>query len=130
MKLYASFAEAIREGAKIRPQTFGVMRKDNASCAFGAGYEAMNGSLENVSTDPVEDYYRYLTNAADCPIEGCDEGCSDQPQLTDIIIHLNDGHQWTREAIADWLETEEEKLGFITVVESENEVRVTAEIAS
>jgi hypothetical protein len=35
-------------------------------------------------------------------------------------MDLNDEHKWTREQIADWLEKEEEKLGFITIVEAES----------
>jgi hypothetical protein len=36
-----------------------------------------------------------------------------------MIWHLNDHHGWTREQIADWLYSEEEKLGFVTLVEAE-----------
>jgi hypothetical protein len=38
-----------------------------------------------------------------------------------VIFHLNDDHLWTREQIADWLESEEEKLGFITLTETESQ---------
>jgi hypothetical protein len=34
-------------------------------------------------------------------------------------MHLNDHHKWTREQIADWLELEEEKLGYVTIAEPE-----------
>lgn len=42
-----------------------------------------------------------LDHMLDCP--ACDDttGWS----LTNTIIHLNDDHEWTRERIADWLET-------------------------
>ena len=36
------------------------------------------------------------------------------PFLQDTIIHLNDEHKWTREAIADWLETLDYDLTFKT----------------
>lgn len=36
-----------------------------------------------------------------CPVnEDCGEGC-----VVANVIHLNDDHDWTRERIADWLET-------------------------
>lgn len=36
-----------------------------------------------------------------CPVDDC---CGND-LLFDVIITLNDKHQWTREAIADWLDT-------------------------
>lgn len=30
--------------------------------------------------------------------------CGNASTLTDIIIHLNDTHKWTREAVADWID--------------------------
>lgn len=44
---------------------------------------------------------------ASCPWYGTDQ-CSvawEVGRLVDVIIHLNDNHRWTREAIADWLDT-------------------------
>jgi hypothetical protein len=48
-------------------------------------------------------------------------GCSwttwaeyDQVQLTDVIIHLNDHHKWSREAVASWLEEQDWDLQFVT----------------
>lgn len=47
---------------------------------------------------------------ASCPANG---QCGDTIRaLPDVIIHLNDGHKWTREAIADWLETLDVDLSF------------------
>lgn len=34
--------------------------------------------------------------------------------LVDVIVHLNDHHQWSREAVADWLETKDWDLQFVT----------------
>lgn len=36
------------------------------------------------------------------------------PHLQATIIHLNDAHRWTREEIADWLETLDHDLTFKT----------------
>jgi hypothetical protein len=38
--------------------------------------------------------------------------------LIDIIIHLNDYHKWTREAVADWIETKDWDLQFVTPEET------------
>jgi hypothetical protein len=43
-----------------------------------------------------------LGNLANCP--GCGSVHPDT-QVVDIVIHLNDDLHWTREQIADWLET-------------------------
>lgn len=38
-----------------------------------------------------------------CPAKGCERA---HPKLLEyLIIHLNDDHRWTRESIADWLDT-------------------------
>lgn len=47
--------------------------------------------------------------SVDCPV--CDKS-SHRELLPDIIIHLNDEHHWTREQIADWLETLDIDLEF------------------
>lgn len=39
-----------------------------------------------------------LRRNGDCPV------CEDAMSLQWTIIHLNDNHEWTREAIADWLD--------------------------
>ena len=41
--------------------------------------------------------------------------------IRDVTMDLNDHHKWTREQIANWLEQEEEKLGYVTLVEKEAE---------
>lgn len=38
--------------------------------------------------------------------------CERQRTITDLVIHLNDHHKWSREAIADWLETLDIDLTF------------------
>ena len=78
------FAEAIRRGCKIAPiQCFGHYTEGKGTaCAIQAGVEA-GGS------------YRAL--CVPCPQCGSTE--------MDTIPHLNDSHRWTRERIADWLDT-------------------------
>lgn len=38
-------------------------------------------------------------------VKKCPCGCKNKTTLKSLVIHLNDGEQWTREAIADWLES-------------------------
>lgn len=47
--------------------------------------------------------------SVDCPV--CDKS-PHRELLPDIIIHINDEHHWTREQIADWLETLDIDLEF------------------
>lgn len=45
---------------------------------------------------------KMLKQRVDCP--GCDNEDWKDFDLKSVIIHLNDKHKWTREAIADWLD--------------------------
>lgn len=116
-KHFCSFSEAIREGARVRPQGFGELHKDGKSCAIGAGREAIYGTTESDQQhyDQVRVLFPYLRTRVNCPA-----GCFVKSTLFIVTYHLNDDHRWAREAIADWLELEEEKLGFVTVVDSES----------
>jgi len=87
-------SEAIRLGALLHRQCFG------ASCAFDhegavvatcalsgaidAGYQAQRRDLSVLS--------------ARCPL-----GCPYRLTRAALVVHLNDGHQWTRDQIADHL---------------------------
>ena len=122
-KHYASFSEAIREGAKLRPQQArNRLFEHGATCAAGAGLEAMGLT----DADCVHGFhfgkfliaaYPYLGRESVCP-QRCPDYVGDGSVLS-VVTHLNDMHRWTREAIADWLEKEEEKLGYVTVIDNE-----------
>lgn len=120
-KHFCSFSEAIREGAKIRPQGFGELVVGGKTCAIGAGLEAMGyADIGDSWLDAARKYPYLASRLADgfpCPVSEC--FCRPE-YLYRVVIHLNDHHRWTREAIADWLESEEEKLGFVTLVEGES----------
>lgn len=49
-----------------------------------------------------------LSKPSVCPVKGC----GDLGTVRAVIIHLNDSHKWTREAIADWLDTLDVDLRF------------------
>lgn len=102
-------SEAIRLGAMLKPQAFGkafvfVKFGELGSCALGAAEDAINGPIYEASdggAKQLEVYERYSLNKQrrDCP------SCDRPGRLSDVIVHLNDDHQWTRERIADWVET-------------------------
>lgn len=92
-------SEAIRLGAMMKPQIRGAIETDHGTCAYGAALDAV-GKLQECRSvglhislgwgDPFE-----LVN---CPVCG-------KPFHNKAIGHLNDFHCWTREAIADWVES-------------------------
>ena len=47
------------------------------------------------------------------PTKTVDVKCPAQ-RLVDLVIHLNDSHHWSREQIADWLDTLDADLRFGT----------------
>lgn len=93
-----TLSEAIRLGSMLHPQGFARFHgysHDQASivtCALGAAEDAGYRIVDM----PI------LRMAATCPAS---EWCRVCHCVYDVIIHLNDEHRWTREAIADWVET-------------------------
>ena len=51
-----------------------------------------------------------MRDTATCP--ACKGGDAHTNPITSMVIHLNDSKRWTREAIADWLETLDADLRF------------------
>jgi hypothetical protein len=126
MKHFCSFSEAIREGAKLRPQ--GVrLREDrvdkNTSCAIEAGIEAIGADFEWNDQIALCEIFPYLYTKASIPLNH-----ETYDDLFSICYMLNDAG-WTREQVADWLESEEEKLGFVTLTEPESQRSESPELA-
>ena len=100
-------SEAIRLGAMIRPQAVGRAFRHGRSCALGAALEATgmayNARRQRVDLDVTERWPwandRHLK--VRCP--SC-RTCF-HTGAGDVIAHLNDTHLWTRDAIAEWVET-------------------------
>ena len=99
-----SFSDAIRLGAAQGPQLFGeYLDGHGGSCAAGAA------AIGAGAADFPWSRWRVLLDRVDCcpvcmcttftrgPVPGI--GIS---QVIDVVIHLNNDHRWTREAIADW----------------------------
>lgn len=105
-------SEAIRLGAMMRPQAKEDLFVGGHSCALGAAYEAIG--LMTPDTDRcnnpsswhwrTRDAFPLLEEKVSCPIGDCWRTPDD---LAYVTTHLNDEHGWTREAIADWVESVE-----------------------
>lgn len=94
-------SEAIRLGAMLKPQGFGSssMYDPRRSCALGAASDAVGLALDS---------YRWLRLAKIWP--QLDESYASPAtrqvdRLLVVIYDLNDNRGWTRERIADWVET-------------------------
>lgn len=95
-------SDAIRLGSMIRPQAFGEYYAHGGSCAAGAAFEAVGIPEINDSawSAQEETWNRTLGRHVGCPVNQCCFGRS----VVNMVVHLNDDHQWTREQIADWVE--------------------------
>jgi hypothetical protein len=129
------FSEAIRLGSLLRPQSYGSIYDGKYSCALGALMEgagiALKATKRGNCTRHIQkqlhvDFFNtkcgraarqnpaYRTEASKtCPacsevisVNGAGEKCT--PNITSVIIHLNNEHMWTRERIADWVQSIED----------------------
>lgn len=88
-------SEAIRLGSTMKPQAFGSAFKDGGSCALGAAQDAAG---EKIMQD-LDVYWSQCQRLwLHCPV------CDGRDSVYGIMSHLNDGHRWSRERIADWVE--------------------------
>lgn len=98
-------SEAIRLGAMVSAQGFGGL-STGGRCALGAAADAIgiedwvNGALDYWQ---LRQQWPVLNASACCP------ECFDGEMALSVVWHLNDQHRWTRERIADWVETLEQR---------------------
>jgi hypothetical protein len=96
------FSEAIRLGALLNPQGFGQLMDNGKTCALGAAFAAI-GQIKEIQYGFLnwpEEWKWINIKSIQCP------NCGDRNKVLWIIaIHLNDRHKWTRESIADWIES-------------------------
>lgn len=115
-------SEAIRIGSSKRPQCrdvfFNRIDDEICSCALGAGFEGGDlidqdmlkrgiVALHMELVSAFEGFELYsVNNSGMLPFPCPSFSCKERPaQLPEIIVHLNDEHNWSREQIADWLES-------------------------
>lgn len=96
-------SEAMRLGAMLKPQTFGWFTDAaGGTCAMGAATDAAGGHC-------LQEWSAVLrVSVATCPACGVTVRTGRGTYAGGaLIVHLNDNHRWTRERIADWVETVE-----------------------
>ena len=107
-------SEAIRLGSMETMQAIGAFysKEADAACALGAALLAV-GHLNRDGEDlnHYDEVYACWPEARrrgyGCP--SCLHVTPLNP-VAEIIIHLNDDHEWTRERIADWVATVENAI--------------------
>jgi hypothetical protein len=101
-------SQAIRLGATMKPQAFGYFYGDDgrSSCALGAAADAIGADPERLEFARTWQFADVFDQPL-CPECGKNADERDGDGDKDIIIHLNDVHQWTRESIADFVELHE-----------------------
>lgn len=106
-------SEAIRLGAMLKPQSrTNMIDRDGGTCALGSALDAIGElpSYETWSGMPSTAACEVLVNAlwrawpmlrstVTHPLDGMEWS------VGAIVPSLNDDYRWTREAIADWVET-------------------------
>lgn len=112
-------SEAIRLGAMLRPQGFGHLFSHGKSCALGAAKEAigMKGKRGKSTawkmgqTFDFPAYWPWLRMAVTHPVKEyqCGPDCRHASDAFWVVMHLNDHLRWSRERIADWVESVEPK---------------------
>jgi hypothetical protein len=107
-------SEAIREGAKLGPQWFGILTMSMPDgrvgcCALGAAGLAVFGKDATINETAIKGAFPLLAKDAYYP--GAAAKFRAYRQVGACVTSLNDGERWTREAIADWVETVEAEAG-------------------
>lgn len=120
---------AIRLGAMLKPQAFGVYFNDIGTCAIGAALDAC-GALDTNScvSESACRWPIFRLRIQDLPFPVYSKDSPSLPayvggpasawSLGAVIAELNDAHRWTREAIADWVETVEASFSVSSVESS------------
>lgn len=110
------YSEAIRLGAMMSPgQAYGELRDSNGNtCARGAAMDAI-GILDGwirgrdiTAFQKMESQFPIEKAPASCPL--CKGSWAYPYDVITAVVHLNNEHKWTRQQIADWVETKEREL--------------------
>lgn len=109
-------SEAIRLGSMLKPHGRGGFLIEEGTCAAGAALDAcgeLDADTSLSSTKHNQAFKRLfpIINAlpATCPVCGLERAILWRWGGEFKLAHLNDQHEWTREAIADWIETIERR---------------------
>lgn len=104
-------SEAMRLGAMLKPQAFGVFHswRSQGTCAQGAALDAVGELMFYAGAAFAMKMAMYrlfpiLRCSGECP--GCQKHFE---KLRHVVRHLNNDHRWSRERIADWVSTIEQE---------------------
>lgn len=96
-------SEGMRLGSMLKPQAVNDFVTEVGTCAISSAMDACGrlDVMRNCLRVPAECYKRFpiLGTNATCPVSGR------LMAVATLILCLNDVHLWTREQIADWVET-------------------------
>ena len=118
---YGSFSDAIRAADGLFIQHYDGPGSGERVCAITAGLTMLTGGFRARNEAHVYDMvmarFPYLWEAeARCP------ECHENGSLIYLLIHLNDVHRANFLQIAEWLRVEEDKAGYVTLVESDTDL--------
>lgn len=115
-------SEAIREGAKIWPNHREFDGDGGGCCAVGAAVRRIKGGnwkkecVGKVTWEMAAEIWPELDGVKSdvCPVSGCTGGSFDSfhpgESAIETASHLHADHGLSREAVAEWVETIENKL--------------------
>lgn len=117
------YKTAVLEGCKLSPMQIGGQlfqvtstsqrliaripwKRNVHSCVNGAAligfYQDVGKARHDISPyHTLRETFPILSTSAACPVRPCSLHMS----VLNATVHLNDSHDWTREAIAEWVDT-------------------------
>lgn len=109
-------SEAIRLGAVLGKQMIGKFNDgDDNTCAVGAAGLAIGLKYNPMQyVTEIREAFPLLKQSVQNPVKCDDVSCGRPHRILNsvgaTIIHLNDSHNWSREKIADWVQSVEREV--------------------
>lgn len=85
---------------EIEKSVLSHIKQEHTAALAAAKLKYEQGFRGTTVQDSLKNVLPCLYEQVKCP----DLSCGETKDMATMIIHLNDGHLWTREAIADWAE--------------------------
>ena len=110
-------SEAIIKGSKGQKQYFGAFAKpkaegNHAFCALGAAWRATRkysqNALEHGDVDNVTAHFPFTKSNDDMSCPSCQ--LLVEVNVGDMVVHLNDDHEWGFKRIAAWVKKQEDRI--------------------
>ena len=103
-----TLSDAMRLGAAMVPQAFGdTFVRNGQTIVAACAWSSVSIGLGFPSIDVIGIYRRFPELHKTLPCPECDKSgyFGGMPTLEELITHMNDDHRWTREQIADWIDS-------------------------